>query len=293
MENVLPILTFLFATPERVILIIFVIGIITFLIAHGDVEKVIRLILKKDKPEPTTPAKPATPEVASVSPINININSTATNTSTQNANDNEEIEERPVKNQIRKKPNANFPVEDIFQLLQNAVRLTSRAHDQYLVGDREYESEKLHDLIRTLTLSFSTILEEKNIDDPEIMIEYVTLYLDKDITKIFSRRLERMRERSLTLTEKSEIKDELPEYTTSAIKELREKINNYTILSKSLRSDLYTIIENKSTSIKDTFNSIIKEFLRLTVEEQKEIIDICKNHSQQVKEKLIVTMGLE
>ena len=184
--------------------------------------------------------------------------------------------------------NTGTPESLFFNIRQSEKELESKKVsiiDKYEKIIEHSKTTLVANIINLLLCDFPEIIKgkAKSVDRERDLLE---LYLDRDITEIFSRKLKELYD-SPELNETTTLAiDQFTEKTFNEIKvELKVKAQKYLLMETTgFIDDLYKACER---NILEFLNETIKTYISISKNKQKEINDALDEHKENLKYKIL------
>jgi len=168
--------------------------------------------------------------------------------------------------------------DEFEKYILNEETLKSRLQQEL----KEIQQRALARAIGHLCLEFGDMYEETEEYTLKKMGEILELYLQRDFRTILYERFETLRNVESNLTSKTEleINNEIQNITSDCVTAMKVKIKNYVLISDI--KILYKLFDAGAPKIKETVEETIKQFIRLTKEQQDKIIELTKKRTEQI-----------
>ena len=176
------------------------------------------------------------------------------------------------------------------------VRIIGDEYEKYLLSKEEVHTQinqqiknvqqtALTRAIEYLCLEFSNLYIDTPEDSLSKMGKILELYLHKDFSKILLHQLD-MLYTSATFMNKTdlEINNEIQSITDDSIRAMKLKINEYILFSDTKL--LHKLFDTATSKIKESIDEAIKNFIKLSKEQQLRIIELTKVKTESIEKKL-------
>jgi len=139
--------------------------------------------------------------------------------------------------------------------------------------------------IEHLCLEFGNVYEETAENSLQKMGHILELYLHRDFSIVLFTRLNMLKESSSFLDRTDlEVNNEIQAITDDCIRAMKLKIREYILISDiKLLNKLFDTATNR---IRDTVDEAIKNFIRLSKDQQNKILELTKNRTEQITQRL-------
>jgi hypothetical protein len=197
----------------------------------------------------------------------------------------EEDEENDVKDMaltIKETP------DRINLIIDNSIKDLFAIKNKYKEENRKAQREALNKAIGSITLSYTQKLEKH--DNLEKMTEILELYLKRDFNTIMSEKLDGIRKSSESgAIKKEDILNNITKYTENVLVEIKSVVIKFDLIDD--KNSLYMLFEDSKSTIKDTLEDVIKQFISLNEKEQSEVLDIRNQRIEQISRELNILLG--
>ena len=139
--------------------------------------------------------------------------------------------------------------------------------------------------IQHLCLELGNVYEETEEYSLAKMGHILELYLRRDFSTILLERLDLIKNSTnFSMKSEIEINNEIQSATEDCIRSMRLKIREYILISDI--KILNKLFDTASTKIKDTIDEAIKNFIKLSKDQQKEILELNKKRTEQINARI-------
>jgi len=160
--------------------------------------------------------------------------------------------------------------------------LNSRINEEI----KKVQQQALTRSIEHLCLEFSKIYEETPENSIQKMGKILELYLHKDFSGIVLEKLNYLYNSSILFLNKTdgEISQETAVLVEDCVRTMKININNYILISDV--KILHKLFDTANDKIKSSIEEAIKNFIRLTKEQQHRILEITKIRTEAIEKRI-------
>jgi hypothetical protein len=170
----------------------------------------------------------------------------------------------------------------IDNIVDNSIKDLLTIKNKYKEENRKTQKEALSRAIGSITLSYTKKFEdhEENIQKKAEILE---LYLKRDFNQIMSEKLDNIRKSNESgVIKKEDILNSISKYTEDVMVAINNVVFKFDLIDD--KSSLHSLFEESKTTVKDTLEDVIKQFVSLNDNEQKEILEIRNKRLEQIKQ---------
>jgi hypothetical protein len=143
--------------------------------------------------------------------------------------------------------------------------------NKYREENRRVQKEALNKAIGSITLSYTQKYEK--IENIERMTEILELYLKRDFNFIMSEKLDGIRKTAEYGTVKKEdILNNISKYTDEIMMQIKNVVIKFDLIND--KNSLYMLLEESKSTVRDSLEEVIKQFVSFNDNEQREILEI-------------------
>jgi hypothetical protein len=169
----------------------------------------------------------------------------------------------------------------IDNIVDNSIKDLLVIKNKYREENRKTQREALKKAIGSITLSYTKTLD--NDDNIQKRAEILELYLKRDFNQIMSEKLDDIRKSNENGTiKKDDILNNISKYTESVMTDIKSVAYKFDLIDD--KNSLQSLFEESKTTIRDTLEEVIKQFVNLNDNEQKEILEIRNKRLEQIKQ---------